>query len=73
MGSRGGGCEDPSGHQGFERSHITESKQRDLGRRFTDFRLTGILSQNLESHSSEMLFLQLLQLSVRWWEVTVEV
>lgn len=36
VGSRGRGCEDPSGHQGFERGHITQSKQRDLGCRFTD-------------------------------------
>lgn len=53
VGSRRGGCEDPSGHKGFERSHIAQSKQRDLGRRFTDLRgafldskLTATLSQS---------------------------
>lgn len=39
VGTWGGGCEDPSGHQGFERSHIAESQQRDFGCMsvFTDY------------------------------------
>ena len=52
MGSRRGGCEDPCGHQGLERGHVTEGKQGNHGCRCTALMVPSIIPLCAPCHTA---------------------